>query len=106
LVFCIVGSYAINTSLLGVSVMLVLGLLAYFMEENGIPIAPAILGIVLGRMVEENFLNSMAKGRGDPMVFFDRPIAATLGVITLSIWILPPLYRMFRAYRNRDAQVA
>jgi putative tricarboxylic transport membrane protein len=106
LVFCIVGSFAINTSLLGVAVMLVLGLLAYFMEENGIPIAPAILGIVLGRMVEENFLNSMAKGRGDPMVFFDRPIAATLGVITLSIWILPPLYRAFRAYRNRGAQTA
>lgn len=102
LVFCIVGSFAINTSLFGVAVMLVLGLLAYFMEENGIPIAPAILGIVLGRMVEENFLNSMAKGRGDPMVFFDRPISATLGVITLSIWILPPIYRMFRAYRNRS----
>jgi putative tricarboxylic transport membrane protein len=104
LVFCIVGSFAINTSLLGVAVMLALGLLAYFMEENGIPIAPAILGIVLGRMVEENFLNSMAKGRGDPMVFFDRPIAATLGVITLSIWILPPIYRMIRSFQNQSVQ--
>jgi TctA family transporter len=46
----------------------------------------------------------MAKGRGDPMVFFDRPIAATLGVITLSIWILPPIYRMIRSFQNQSVQ--
>lgn len=106
LVFCIVGSFAINTSLLGVSVMLVLGLVAYFMEENDIPVAPAILGIVLGRMVEENFLNSMAKGRGDPMVFFERPISATLGVITLSIWLIPPLIRLVRWMRRPSTAAA
>lgn len=103
LLFCIVGSFAINASLLGVTVMLVLGILGYFMEENGIPIAPAILGIVLGRMVEENFLNSMAKGRGDPLVFFDRPVAAVLGVVTLSIWLLPPLIRGVRSLRRAAA---
>ena len=100
LLFCIIGSFAINTSLLGVTVMLVLGLLGYFMEENDIPIAPAILGIVLGRMIEENFFNSLAKGRGDPMIFFDRPISATLGVITIAIWVGPPLYRLYRAWRG------
>jgi putative tricarboxylic transport membrane protein len=100
LLFCIVGSFAINTSLLGVSVMLALGILAYFMEENSIPVAPAILGIVLGRMVEENFLNSMAKGRGDPTVFFDRPISAVLGTVTLAIWILPIALRAIRAMRG------
>jgi len=100
LLFCIIGSFAINTSLLGVTVMLVLGLLGYFMEENDIPIAPAILGIVLGRMIEENFFNSLAKGRGDPMIFFDRPISAVLGVITISIWVGPPLYRLYRSWRG------
>ena len=81
--------------------MLVLGLLGYFMEENGIPIAPAILGIVLGRMVEENFFNSLAKGRGDPMIFFDRPISATLGVLTIAIWVGPPLFRLFQSLRGQ-----
>jgi len=104
LLFCIVGSFAINTSLLGVTVMLVLGLLGYFMEENGIPIAPAILGIVLGRMVEENFFNSLAKGRGDPTIFFDRPISAVLGTVTLMIWLLPPLIRFVKAARVRRAE--
>jgi len=100
LLFCIIGSFAINTSLLGVSVMLGLGILAYFMEENGIPVAPAILGIVLGRMVEENFVNSMAKGRGDPTVFFERPISAVLGTVTLIIWVLPIVLRIIKATRR------
>ncbi|MEX2614932.1 MAG: tripartite tricarboxylate transporter permease [Alphaproteobacteria bacterium] len=104
LLFCIVGSFAINSSMLGVSVMLVLGLVAYFMEENEIPVAPAILGIVLGRMVEENFFNSLAKGRGDPTVFFDRPISAVLGAITLTIWLLPLILRFVKSMQTRRAQ--
>ena len=44
LIFCIVGAFAINNTLFGVGIILVLGLLAYIMEENGFPIAPAVLG--------------------------------------------------------------
>jgi TctA family transporter len=86
LVFCIVGAFAINNTVFGVGIMLVLGLLAFVMEENGIPIAPAILGIVLGPMVEENFMTSMIKADGNLLGFFERPIAAVLGVVTLLIW--------------------
>ena len=52
LIFCIVGAFAINNTVFGVGIMLVFGVLGYLMEENGFPIAPAILGIVLGGMVE------------------------------------------------------
>ena len=48
LMFCIVGSFAINNTTFDVSIMLFTGILAYFMEANGIPVAPAILGLVLG----------------------------------------------------------
>jgi TctA family transporter len=68
--------------------MLALGVLAFVMEENGIPVAPAILGIVLGPMVEDNFMVSMLKSQGDLLAFFERPIAATLGVLVLAIWAL------------------
>ncbi|WP_421725097.1 tripartite tricarboxylate transporter permease [Bauldia sp.] len=87
LIFCIIGSYAVDNTLFSVWIMLVLGLLAYLMEENGIPIAPAILGIVLGKIIEKNFLITMIKTQGDPLGFFDRPVAGVLGVITLGIWI-------------------
>ena len=48
LAFCIVGAFASNNSAFGIIVMLVFGVLGFFMEENDIPVAPCILGIVLG----------------------------------------------------------
>src|SRR5512137_1968515 len=53
LLFCIVGSFAINNTPFDVGVMLVAGVVAYMLEENGFPVAPAILGVVLGTMFEE-----------------------------------------------------
>jgi TctA family transporter len=96
LLFCIVGSFAINNTPFDVGVMLVAGVIAYVLEENGFPVAPAILGVVLGTMLEENFVSSMIKSAGDLTAFFSRPVAATLGVLTLGAWLLPPLIRQLR----------
>jgi TctA family transporter len=97
LLFCVVGSFAINNSLFGVVLMLVFGVAAYFMEENGFPVAPAILGMVLGAMLEENFISSMIKSDGRLLAFFERPIAGGLGALTMAViawplvrgWLLP-----------------
>jgi putative tricarboxylic transport membrane protein len=89
LMFCIVGSFAINNSVFGVIIMLVFGVLGFVMEENRIPIAPAILGLVLGPMLEKNFITSMIKADGSFLAFFERPIAAGLGVFTIAIWCVP-----------------
>ena len=86
LVFCIVGSFAINNSVFGVGIMLALGIVGYLMEENGFPVAPAILGLVLGEMIEANFMTSMIKADGNLLGFFARPIAAGLGIVTLGVW--------------------
>jgi putative tricarboxylic transport membrane protein len=87
LLFCIVGSYAMTNSIYGVIMMLVFGVLGWIMEENGFPIAPAILGLVLGEMLEQNFMTSMIKSDGAFLAFFERPIAGVLGVATLLIWV-------------------
>ena len=86
LLFCIVGSYAMTNSIYGVIIMLVMGVLGWIMEENGFPIAPAILGLVLGEMLEQNFMTSMIKSDGAFLAFFERPIAGVLGVTTLLVW--------------------
>ncbi|TVQ29553.1 MAG: C4-dicarboxylate ABC transporter permease [Geminicoccaceae bacterium] len=88
LVFCMVGAFAMTNSVFAIWIMLALGVLAFFMEENGFPVAPAILGIVLGPMVEDNFMVTMLKYQGDLTGFFDRPIATVLGVFTLTVWTL------------------
>jgi len=76
--------------------MLVFGLVAYFMEENGVPVAPAILGMVLGAMLEEHFIRAMISADGRFMAFFERPIAGALGVVTLAVVSVPLLRRLFR----------
>ena len=96
LLFCIVGAFAINNTPFDIGVMLVAGIAGYVLEENGFPVAPAILGVVLGGMLEENFITSMIKSDGDMLGFFARPLAASLGGLTLAAWFLPPLIRRLR----------
>jgi len=86
LLFCIVGSYAMTNSAYGIVIMLVMGLLGWAMEENGFPVAPVILGLVLGEMFEQSFMTSMIKADGSFLAFFERPIAGALGVLTLALW--------------------
>jgi TctA family transporter len=101
LLFCIVGTFAINNTVFEVGVMLVAGVIAYLLEANRFPIAPAILGVVLGGMLEENFITSMIKSNGSLGAFFSRPIALTLAVVTLLVWFTPLVLRAVRSARNR-----
>lgn len=96
--FCIVGAFAINNSNFDIGAMLFFGVLAYIMLSNGIPVAPAILGLVLGNMLENTFMQSMIKSEWDLTSFFHRPIAAALGIITLLLWFSPLLVKPVKRY--------
>jgi TctA family transporter len=98
---CIVGSFAINNTAFGVMTMLVFGIIGWIFEENNIPLAPAILGIVLGGMLEFNFVTSMLKSAGDPAIFVSRPIALVLALIVLTIWMIPVIRSLITTVRNR-----
>jgi TctA family transporter len=89
LLFCIVGSFAINNSMFGVVLVLAFGIIGYFMEENGFPVAPAILGMVLGAMLEEHFIRAMIRADGNFIVFFERPIALGLAVAVFLVVFWP-----------------
>jgi TctA family transporter len=91
LIFCIVGAFAINNSNFDVKIMLVFGIVAYFMEANSIPVAPAILGLVLGNLLERSFMVSMMKSQWNLLMFFERPISAGLGAVVVLIWLTPAL---------------
>ena len=103
LMFCIVGSFAINNTTFDIGIMLVCGVMAYFMEANDIPVAPAILGLVLGTLLEDNFMVSMIKSEWNPYFFFRRPVSAVLGVITILLWLSPLLNLFRKRLRRRHA---
>jgi putative tricarboxylic transport membrane protein len=104
MLFCVVGSFAINNTSFDVTVMLVAGIAAFFLEASGFPVAPAILGVVLGGMLEENFITSMIKSDGRVLAFFERPIAASLGIMTLAVWFLPLLLKRLRGLAGVEAR--
>jgi len=104
LMFCIVGSFAINNTLFDVGIMLVTGIMAYFMEANDIPVAPAILGLVLGRLLEDSFMVSMIKSEWDLPYFFHRPVSTLLGVITICLWLSPLITILYRRRRRTAKQ--
>lgn len=89
LLFCTVGTFAIDNAVHGVALALVFGVVAWLMEDNGFPVAPAILGVVLGPMMEENFINSMMKADYSVAPFFTRPIAGGLAAVTFVILLWP-----------------
>jgi putative tricarboxylic transport membrane protein len=105
LMFCVVGSYAINNSDFDVGTMLAMGILGYFFEANGIPVAPVVLGIVLGPILEQNFMVSMIKSDWDLTEFFTRPTAAILGLLTVLTWAAPFLPAIVRRLRGGNASL-
>lgn len=86
LVFAAVGAFAVDRTMFAIGIIAVLGVLGYLMEKNDIPLAPAILSIVLGKILEKNFLITMIKTEGQFLQFFDRPIAAVLGIVCIAVW--------------------
>lgn len=71
---CIIGSFAVENSLFDVWVMLIAGVVGYFLSKAKVPTSPAILGLILGPMAEKNFRTALLKSGGDPTVFFSTVI--------------------------------
>lgn len=101
-VLAMVGVFAIDNDVSGVVIMACLGVLGYLMEEAGFPIAPIVLGIVLGKRVEPNLMQSLVSAQGNLLVYFERPISAALGVATLGVWGFTLLRFAQRALRARE----
>lgn len=106
LCFCIVGAFAINNSIVDIWLMLIIGLVAYVLAVNDFPMAPAILGLVLGSVVENNFMSAMLRTGGDLTSFFARPISAGLGIAVILLWCSPLLIKAYRYHQRRSGNAS
>jgi putative tricarboxylic transport membrane protein len=77
LVLCVVGAYALNNTMANVYVLAAFGLLGYAMVKFGLPLAPFILGVILGDEIERNLIRAIMSDP-NPMLFFTRPISGAL----------------------------
>lgn len=85
--FLCIGVYSVSYAVIDLYVLPVLGVAGYFLIHCGFPIAPILLGLILGSVLEENFRRSLLVQRGDFMGFFYRPISGTLLVLTAILLI-------------------
>lgn len=98
-ILCVVGSYAVRNSIFDVVVMIAFGAIGWLMHRIGMPVAPVVFGLILGPLLEENIRRTLIVN-GDWLVFFTRPISASLiGVAVLAL--LYPAIRDFLRRRNQ-----
>jgi putative tricarboxylic transport membrane protein len=94
IVFCaLVGTYSLRFQILDVWVMLVVGVLGYFMRKLGFPIAPMVLASVLAQMLETALGQSLLISQGSVLIFFTRPISAVFMALAFlsigrGVWVL------------------
>ncbi|NUR89622.1 MAG: tripartite tricarboxylate transporter permease, partial [Nonomuraea sp.] len=99
--FAALGVYALNGSLVDLWVLFLLGLLGFAMRRFGLPVAPAVIGMILGPMAEIQLRRALAIGAGDVSVLVKSPIAVTLLALA-ALALLAPLFRKLWARRGGE----
>ena len=88
IMFCIIGVYEVNNSIIDVWIMLIMGVAGYLLRKFDFDPAPLVLGLVITPTFELSLRQSLVMSSGDYMIFFQRPIAATLFVIAAGLLLL------------------
>jgi putative tricarboxylic transport membrane protein len=99
LILCVIGSYALGTKVVNLYLMVPIGILAYFMQSMSYPIAPMVIGVILGPMADENLRRALMVSQGSLWPIFTRPVALILFI--LIVWMFAsqmPFYRRFTSW--------
>ncbi|MET0694341.1 MAG: tripartite tricarboxylate transporter permease [Propionibacteriaceae bacterium] len=100
LMFASLGSYAVNADPLDLVILLVLGLLGFVMRRYGWPVAPAVIGLILGPVAETNLRRALAIENGDLSTLVDSWFSRVVLLIALLAVALPPVLRLIRRRRG------
>ena len=104
LVFATLGTYSLNNSAFDVGLMYLIGFAGFLMRRFDFPVAPAIIGMILGPLAEQQFRRALAISQGDASVFLTRPLSAALLVTAMLVLVTLPLLRFLRASRGSPAK--
>jgi putative tricarboxylic transport membrane protein len=102
-VFATLGAYSLHQSWVDLLTLYLFGLLGFAMRRFDIPVAPAIIGLILGPIAETQFRRALAISEGDATVFFTQPISAAFLAITALLVIVPWVARRARKKAQRQS---
>lgn len=94
LLFATLGVYSTSNSVLDVLLMYAIGVLGFLMRRLDFPVAPVVLGVILGPLLEAQFRRAMSIAQGDVGVFLSRPLSTSLLVVAIAIVFVPYLPRI------------
>ena len=97
LVLASLGAYSLNRSVLDLALLYAVGAIGCAMRVHDVPLAPAVLGLILGPLSEQQFRRALAISEGDLSVFITRPICAVLLFLAAAVLLGPWLLRRFSA---------
>jgi putative tricarboxylic transport membrane protein len=106
LVFATLGVYSLSGSVIEVLVMYAIGVMGFFMRRYEFPIAPVILGVILGPVMEIQFRRALITSGGDWGVFVERPLTIILLSVAVIAIALPHLTRLLSRIRGRERSVS
>ncbi|MEM7320770.1 MAG: tripartite tricarboxylate transporter permease, partial [Pseudomonadota bacterium] len=101
---CLMGAYADGANAFNMYVALVAGVVAYLMRLAGLPLGPAILGLVLGPQLEGSLSNSLTISQGNWFIFFDfvnHPVSAVMMVVSIALWVVPAVLGLAQKAKDR-----
>lgn len=103
LVLCIVGVYAVNTSIVDVGIMTVMGLLGYILRKFDFETAPIVLGVVLAQTIEMSLRQALAMSGGSYAIFIQRPVSVVFlsGALIMILLAIMPLIRQGTDWREK-----
>ncbi|WP_080848756.1 tripartite tricarboxylate transporter permease [Cytobacillus gottheilii] len=102
ILLCVIGTFAVNNSIVDVMIMFGFGILGYFMDKMKIPVAPMVVGLILGAMLDTSMHQSLKIGGGDWMIFLSSPLAVVLLIVALfTVLQSTPLFSKLRLLFKR-----
>ena len=105
LMFASLGSYAVNADPLDLVLLLVIGLLGFFMRRYGWPVAPAVIGLILGPIAETNLRRALAISGGDLSVLLDSWVSRIVLLLALIALVGPIVLRLVRGPRSTPEEL-
>jgi len=99
LIFATLGAYGLRNSWFDLALLYGIGVLGFLMRRYDIPVAPVLVGLILGPLAEQQLRRALAISQGDLSIFLTQPISATVFAITALVLVGPPLWR--RVARRR-----
>ena len=101
-VLCIIGSYSLGINIWNLYLMLPVGIISYFLTEMGYPIAPLVIGVILGPMADENLRRALMVTQGSFWPILTRPVS--LGLVLIIVWMVLVQIPSVRALKNRAVE--